>query len=405
MCKVLQILFISLAKPKPVRGFDGRPASDITHAIYFMLTVQSYSELLTPMLVTKLDQHLLILGKPWMQKHGLIIDISCNKITFWPSYCQHLMAEAESQGIVLAPSQSKPMRGQKEVLVWEIERIVSCFSFKGNNKKIPAGQDIPHTNSGVYKSKEGITPRRKILKKEPDTKTKQKETASTKKLLELLLYMLPSAHRYQCVSKQAERLLSKYIVPQRWVKALLLASSLTSLSAMSKASRLEEEPLQLVMIGAVLFQYLVKQKNVQIFTISMRDINHQLDKDKRPPTNLATRVPKCYYNFLNIFLKKASNTISVYLKHNSVIRLLSENDHGQAALRPMSNERLIFVKKFLKDNLKKGFIEASSAPCSLSIMLAVKPRSGIHFCVDYQKLNELTKKDAYSIPLIAKTLA
>lgn len=117
MCKVLQILFISLAKPKPVRGFDGRPASDITHAIYFMLTVQNYSELLTPMLVTKLDQHPLILGKPWMQKHGLIIDISCNKITFWSSYCQHSMAEAKSRGIALAPSQSKPMRGQKEVLV------------------------------------------------------------------------------------------------------------------------------------------------------------------------------------------------------------------------------------------------------------------------------------------------
>lgn len=51
------------------------------------------------------------------------------------------------------------------------------------------------------------------MKKEPDTKTKQKETASTKKLLELLSHMLPSARRYQCVSKQAERLLSKYIVP------------------------------------------------------------------------------------------------------------------------------------------------------------------------------------------------
>ena len=137
----------------------------------------------------------------------------------------------------------------------------------------------------------------------------------------------------------------------------------------------------------------------------MQDINYQLDKDKRPFTDPATRVPECYHNFLDVFSKEASNTVSAHLKHNHVIRLLSEKDHGQTALRPMSNEKLVFVKKFLEDNLKKGFIEASSVSCSLSIMLTVKPRSGIHFCVDYQKLNKLTKKDAYLIPLIAETLA
>ena len=97
--------------------------------------------------------------------------------------------------------------------------------------------------------------------------------------------------------------------------------------------------------------------------------------------------------------------MSVHSKHNHVIRLLSEKDHGQATLRPISNERLIFVKKFLEDNLKKGFIEASSASCSSPIMLAVKLESGICFCIDYQKLNELTKKYAYPIPLITETLA
>lgn len=38
-------------------------------------------------------------------------------------------------------------------------------------------------------------------------------------------------------------------------------------------------------------------------------------------------------------------------------------------------------------------------------MLAVKPRGDICFCIDYWKLNKLTKKDAYLIPLIAETLA
>ena len=64
-----------------------------------------------------------------------------------------------------------------------------------------------------------------------------------------------------------------------------------------------------------------------------------------------------------------------------------------------------FVKKFLEKNLKKGFIEASSALCLSPIMLAVKPGKGVRFCVDYIRLNKLTVKNTYPIPLIKKTLA
>ena len=71
----------------------------------------------------------------------------------------------------------------------------------------------------------------------------------------------------------------------------------------------------------------------------------------------------------------------------------------------MSIPQLKFVKKFLEEHLKKRFIEASSAPCSSPILLAKKPGGGIRFCVDYQKLNSLTKKNAYPLPLIAETIA
>ena len=44
---------------------------------------------MTPMLITKLDQHPVILGKPWMKKHGVILDIKNDQFTFWPGHCQH----------------------------------------------------------------------------------------------------------------------------------------------------------------------------------------------------------------------------------------------------------------------------------------------------------------------------
>ena len=63
------------------------------------------------------------------------------------------------------------------------------------------------------------------------------------------------------------------------------------------------------------------------------------------------------------------------------------------------------MKKFLENNLKKKFIEASNALYFSPILLAKKPSGTIRFCVDYQKLNELIKKDAYLLPLIAETIA
>ena len=84
---VLKIFFIQLAKSKLIRGFDGKPAPSITHAIYSTLTVQGHTKLLAFFLITKLGQHLLILGKLWMRKYDVILDISCDKLTFWLGYC------------------------------------------------------------------------------------------------------------------------------------------------------------------------------------------------------------------------------------------------------------------------------------------------------------------------------
>ena len=130
-------------------------------------------------------------------------------------------------------------------------------------------------------------------------------------------------------------------------------------------------------IGAALFQYLTRQKDIDIFAILMQKIDYQPNKDKRSLTDPATKISEYYHNFLDIFLKEASNIILAHLKHNHVICLLGEKNHGQATLRAMSKEKLVFVKKFLEDNLKKGFIEASNAFCFLPIMLAVKSGGGI----------------------------
>ncbi len=71
----------------------------------------------------------------------------------------------------------------------------------------------------------------------------------------------------------------------------------------------------------------------------------------------------------------------------------------------MTYKELLVVKEYLLDNLDKGFIEPSQAPFTAPVLFIRKPDRSLRFCIDYCKLNALTYKDHYLLPLINKTLA
>ena len=217
---------------------------------------------------------------------------------------------------------------------------------------------------------------------------------------------------YQSINKLADSKGEKYII---LVKHILKPTTIFK----PKAELVNEtKPLDLAFIGAALFQYLAKQKNMEIFAvsmqdienelnaISMKDIEYQLNKTARTSTDPKTMISKEYHKFLDVFSKEAFDTLLPHSKYNHLICLLeSYRDYGNSFLSKMSESKLQFVKKFLKEHLKKGFIKASSTLYSLQIMLAAKPGKGIRFCVDYRRLNKFTKKNVYPIPLIKEIVA
>ena len=56
------------------------------------------------------------------------------------------------------------------------------------------------------------------------------------------------------------------------------------------------------------------------------------------------------------------------------------------------------VRVHLQDMLKVGVICKSTSPWAIPVVLVRKKDGSLRFCIDLQKLNSRTIKDAYSLP-------
>ncbi|GBM48452.1 Transposon Ty3-I Gag-Pol polyprotein [Araneus ventricosus] len=62
------------------------------------------------------------------------------------------------------------------------------------------------------------------------------------------------------------------------------------------------------------------------------------------------------------------------------------------------------AEHLVQEMVDNGIIEESSGPWASPIVLVKKKDGSTRFCVDYRKLNEITKKDSYPLPRIDDTL-
>ena len=62
------------------------------------------------------------------------------------------------------------------------------------------------------------------------------------------------------------------------------------------------------------------------------------------------------------------------------------------------------MRKLLEEMLQKNVISPSTSPWASPIVLVRKKDGSTRFCVDYHKVNCLTRKNAYPIPKIDETL-
>ena len=85
-----------------------------------------------------------------------------------------------------------------------------------------------------------------------------------------------------------------------------------------------------------------------------------------------------------------------------LIRMVT--DPVKQALRRQPEKYLLEIDNQVKTMLKQGIIEPAQSAWSSNVVMARKKDGSLRFCVDYRKLNELTVKDTYPLPLIQSCL-
>ena len=58
------------------------------------------------------------------------------------------------------------------------------------------------------------------------------------------------------------------------------------------------------------------------------------------------------------------------------------------------------IRNSLSETLEKDIIKPSCSPWAWSVVLVKKKDGTSRFCIDYRKVNTVTRKDAYSLPRV-----
>jgi hypothetical protein len=99
-------------------------------------------------------------------------------------------------------------------------------------------------------------------------------------------------------------------------------------------------------------------------------------------------------SFRDVCDKRASDQLSLCCTAvNHKIKLTHVNSLSYSLLYQITTKELLAIKEYLLENLYKGFIMLSSSFFASPVLFVAKPNNSLCFCVNYYKLNSLTKKD------------
>ncbi len=347
VCDQLQIKFLTLIKAKSIREFDNHYAKKlITHVIYSNLTVQDHIIDTASMLITRLDQHQMILEKTWMNKINLVIDMQIDFLRF-------SNFTLNQKSIVLFTSNKTIMKQKSLTSTHILKRFFTFVTSQSRQKSLSFSQFNKKSVKLIEQSKslEAVS-----------SSVNFKSTFSLKSAFSSTNIFMIEAATYRMLVKWSDVKIFAVIV-------LKIDRLITTVENKSEEVNLHE----------LLHVEILKQVKIKLFSE--------------------------YHDYLNVFDRAMIDQLSSHRIYDHKIELIDEKIFLRSRLYQMFNHKLQKIKKYLIKHLNKEFIFFSFVSYVSLILFAEKKDESLRFCVNYRKLNALIKRNRYSLLLIDETLA
>ena len=112
-----------------------------------------------------------------------------------------------------------------------------------------------------------------------------------------------------------------------------------------------------------------------------------------------------YCDFSNVLSSDSAAELSEYTGINDhPINLLDDKQPPYGPIYSLGPVELEILKTYIETNLASSFIRPSRSPAGALIPFIWKKNSSLCLCVDYRRLNNLTIKNRYLLPLIGESL-
>ena len=120
---------------------------------------------------------------------------------------------------------------------------------------------------------------------------------------------------------------------------------------------------------------------------------------KEGSRTLEELVPKEFQEYLHVFSKAASERMPVPKPYDHPIDLEEGKTPPYAKVYPMAPAERSAMEEWIDEQLAKGYIRPSKSPAAAPVFFVKKKDGTLRLVVDYRKLNAITVKNRYPLPL------
>ena len=368
--------------PLEIQVIDGRPISSgaITHhSAPVKLTISGHEETIS-LDITSLGHYPVILGLPWLSQHNPHVDWTRQSIIFSSQHC--------------------------------LAQCIRSDKSKGGNS---GGFQIPGNLSGavVTGMQQPQAQRQEVQRHSQSSSQQQPPVVGFPVSLVLAQHSSPAEPVCSSPLTPVSLVPVQHSSPGNLHDTVVTSSQSTPATQTLPRSKVpvqSQAPPKASLVSAAAFLASLKKAQVYGITNSRQldsIIKESTDGDDVPDPDISTLrelvLPE-FHPHLEVFKKSNSNKLPEHSRYDHAIPLEGDAQPPFGPIYSLSEVELKALNDYLKDNLKKGFIQPSSSPAGAPILFVKKNDGSLRLCVDYRGLNKITRKNRYPLPLIQESL-